>query len=78
MLCPISFAGKAPPLTLRVIKLKMMLNKKIKRFSAGGSRQLETEYPLCEKDEQARGIEQLKKLQKEALKLWRALKKKRT
>ncbi len=56
----------------------MMLNKKIKRFSAGGSRQLETEYPLCEKDEQARGIEQLKKLQKEALKLWRALKKKRT
>jgi len=45
-----------------------MLNKKTKSFSGGG-RPLKTEYPLCEKDEQARGIEHLKKSQKEALKL---------
>lgn len=53
-----------------------MANKDNMHASANSKRPLETEYPLCEKDEQARGIEESKKLQKEALKLWRALKKK--
>ncbi|MCR8557803.1 hypothetical protein KXD93_09130 [Mucilaginibacter sp. BJC16-A38] len=53
-----------------------MLNRNNSSPSVGGRRPLETEYPLCEKDEQARGIEHMKKMQKEALKLWRALKKK--
>ncbi|QHS55338.1 hypothetical protein GWR56_07220 [Mucilaginibacter sp. 14171R-50] len=37
---------------------------------------LKTEHPLSEKDEQARRLEGVKKLQAEALKLWHALMKK--
>lgn len=37
---------------------------------------LETEYPLSEKDEQARCIERMRQLQSKALKMWRSLKKK--
>jgi hypothetical protein len=40
-------------------------------------RPLETEIPLSEKDEQARCIERMRKMQSEALKLWRSLKDKR-
>jgi hypothetical protein len=38
--------------------------------------QLKTEFPLAEKDEQANCIARMQKLQNEALKSWRALKKK--
>ena len=45
--------------------------------AADNLRPLATQYPLCEKDEQANCMERMRKLQNEALRLWRALKKKR-
>jgi hypothetical protein len=51
--------------------------KKSNMHSVPGARfLLKTDFPLCEKDEQAQCMERMRKLQKEALKLWRALKKK--
>ncbi|MCQ6961620.1 hypothetical protein [Mucilaginibacter aquariorum] len=44
--------------------------------SAPGQHQLKTEFPLAEKDEQAHCMERMRRLQNEALKLWRSLKKK--
>ena len=38
---------------------------------------LQTDYPLCEKDEQARCIESMRPAQEKAMKLWNELKKKR-
>ncbi|WDF79054.1 hypothetical protein PQ469_03415 [Mucilaginibacter sp. KACC 22773] len=54
-----------------------MINRNNPGPSAGGRRPLETEIPLSEKDEQARCMERMRKLQSEALKLWHALKEKR-
>lgn len=62
--------------SILVIKSKAMLKRNKVNSSAGNKRLLETEYPLCEKDEQARTLEHIKQLQKEALKLWRAKKRK--
>jgi hypothetical protein len=53
------------------------MKKKGNTEQAAGSRhELKTEYPLSEKDEQAGCMERMRKLQKEALNVWRALKKK--
>lgn len=38
---------------------------------------LETEKPLCEKDEQGRVMERMRQLQQDALEVWRAILKKR-
>lgn len=49
-----------------------MANKK----SSVNSIILKTDYPLCEKDEQARCIENMRLAQKKAMKIWNELKKK--
>jgi hypothetical protein len=53
-----------------------MFNRKNNSSSTKNRYSLATEYPLCEKDDQNLRMEHMRKLQKEALKLWRALKKK--
>lgn len=52
----------------------MMIKKPDIPAAADSRRSLVTEYPLSEKDEQARCMERMRKLQSDALKLWRALK----
>jgi hypothetical protein len=51
----------------------VMFKRNNKRSSARSKLSLETDSPLCEKDEQGRVME---KMRKQALKLWHALKKK--
>ncbi|MCC8426395.1 hypothetical protein [Mucilaginibacter sp. UR6-11] len=54
-----------------------MIKKSITEPSSVHKHQLETEFPLSEKDEQGRCMERMRELQNEALKLWRSLKKKK-
>jgi len=56
------------------MKNQRKLNRKSKNTFSNYVQPLKTEYPLCEKDEQARVIELMKKMQKDVLRLWRALK----
>lgn len=52
------------------------MNKQNEPANTNGQEEtLRTAYPLCEKDEQVRQIDLIKKLQTQALKAWRALKK---
>jgi len=53
-----------------------MVEKHDMPVDAGSRHPLATEHPISEKDEQAYCIERMRKLQSEALKIWRALKKK--
>gem|GEM_PF-2480935 len=46
------------------------------KASGDPGKPLRTDYPLCEKDEQALRLESVRKLQEQALQLWRSLKKK--
>ncbi|MFD2872921.1 hypothetical protein ACFS5N_10615 [Mucilaginibacter ximonensis] len=46
------------------------------KTSSNPGKLLKTEYPLCEKDEQAWQFEKNRKLQVNALRIWRTLKKK--
>jgi len=50
--------------------------KNSSKTNANRGKPLKTEYPLCEKDEQTRRIEEVRKLQAQALQIWRSLKKK--
>jgi hypothetical protein len=54
----------------------VMFKRNNKRSSARSKLSLETDSPLCEKDEQGRVMEKMRNFQKQALKLWHALKKK--
>jgi hypothetical protein len=54
-----------------------MIKRKHISKASNNLHRLKTEFPLSEKDEQANCMEHLRKLQNEALKLWRSLKHKR-
>lgn len=58
------------------VKVKAMPKKKNIHVADASENSLKTEHPLCDKDQQMQGIDKILKMQKEALKLWRALKKK--
>jgi len=65
------------PVGLITLSLKFSTMVKRSNIDKGpGARPLlKTDFPLCEKDEQAQSMERMRKLQTEALKLWRSLKK---
>jgi hypothetical protein len=56
--------------------LLILTMKNSSKTNANPGKPLKTEYPLCEKDEQTRRIEEVRKLQAQALQIWRSLKKK--
>ncbi|RAV59602.1 hypothetical protein DIU36_05085 [Mucilaginibacter rubeus] len=75
MQCRQSFFGTGPPGNFD-FKFSIMAKKSNKPTTLTDAHLLKTDFPICEKDEQAQCMERMRKLQAEALKLWRALKKK--
>jgi hypothetical protein len=55
-----------------------MITRKKVNNNVGDKSRIKTDRPLCEKDEQAEAIEQMRKYQNQVLELWRSFIKTKT